>query len=174
VVSNLSSSRALRDIAERHHSTYSASAVGEVHVVTEMKARQAVLGGEGNGGIILPELHYGRDALVGVALFLTYLAKRGGTCSALRATYPNYAMAKEKIDLQPGVDTDALLARVAAAHAHLNLSTIDGVKIDFTDRWVHLRKSNTEPIVRIYTEAPTFEEAEALASEFVAKLAELK
>jgi len=173
VVSNLSSSRALRDIADRHHSTYSASAVGEVHVVTEMKARQAVIGGEGNGGIILPELHYGRDALVGVALFLTYLAKRGGTCSALRATYPNYAMAKEKIDLQPGVDTDALLARVASAHAHLNPSTIDGVKIDFADRWVHLRKSNTEPIVRIYTEAPTEAEAAALASEFVAKLASL-
>ena len=173
VVSNLSSSRALRDIAERHHSTYSASAVGEVHVVAEMKAKGAVLGGEGNGGIILPELHYGRDALVGVALFLTYLAQRGGTCSALRATYPNYAMAKEKIDLQPGVDTDALLVRVAASQAHLNPSTIDGVKIDFADRWVHLRKSNTEPIIRIYTEAPTPAEAEALATEFAAKLSSL-
>jgi phosphomannomutase len=137
-----------------------------------MKARQAVLGGEGNGGIILPELHYGRDALVGVALFLTYLAKKGGTCSELRATYPNYAMAKEKIDLEPGVDTDALLARVAADHAHLAPSTIDGVKIDFEDRWVHLRKCNTEPIVRVYTEAPTQAEAETLAAEFVTKLAE--
>jgi phosphomannomutase len=111
--------------------------------------------------------------LVGVALFLTYLAQRGGTCSALRATYPNYAMAKEKIDLQPGVGTDALLARVAASQAHLNPSTIDGVKIDFPDRWVHLRKSNTEPIIRIYTEAPTQAEAEALATEFAAKLSSL-
>jgi phosphomannomutase len=173
VVSNLSSSRALRDIAERHNSTYSASAVGEVHVVAEMKAKGAVLGGEGNGGIILPELHYGRDALVGVALFLTYLAQRGVTCSALRATYPNYAMAKEKMDLDPSVDTDALLARVAAAHQELHPSTIDGVKIDFPDRWVHLRKSNTEPIIRIYTEAPSQAEAEALATEFAAKLSSL-
>jgi phosphomannomutase len=173
VVSNLSSSRALRDIAERHNSTYSASAVGEVHVVAEMKAKGAVLGGEGNGGIILPELHYGRDALVGVALFLTYLAHRGGTCSELRATYPNYAMAKEKMDLDPSIDTDALLARVAVAHQELNPSTVDGVKIDFPDRWVHLRKSNTEPIIRIYTEAPTQAEAEALATDFAAKLSSL-
>jgi len=169
-VSNLSSSRALRDVAARHGSTYSASAVGEVHVVNEMKAHSAVIGGEGNGGIIYPELHYGRDSLVGIALFLTHLAQKQMSCSALRASYPDYFMAKEKASLTPSMDVDGLLASVAAEYASYSPSTIDGVKIDFESTWVHLRKSNTEPIVRIYTEAPTQAEADALAATFVQKL----
>ncbi len=169
-VSNLSSSRALRDVATWHGSTYSASAVGEVHVVHEMKAQNAVIGGEGNGGIIYPELHYGRDSLVGIALFLTHLAHKKMTCSALRARYPDYYMAKEKASLTPGMDIEGLLASVAIDYAEQSPSTIDGVKIDFETTWVHLRKSNTEPIVRIYTEAPTQLEADSLAATFVQKL----
>ena len=169
-VSNLSSSRALRDVAARHGSTYSASAVGEVHVVTEMKEKQAIIGGEGNGGIIYPELHYGRDSLVGIALFLTHLAQKKVKASELRASYPDYFMAKEKAALSASLDVDGLLASVASEYAQYQPSTIDGVKIDFESTWVHLRKSNTEPIVRIYTEAPSQEEADALAATFVKKL----
>jgi len=169
-VSNLSSSRALRDVAARHGSTYSASAVGEVHVVTEMKAKHATIGGEGNGGIIYPALHYGRDSLVGIALFLTHLAQKKMKASQLRASYPDYFMAKEKAALSASLDVDGLLASVASEYAVNAPSTIDGVKIDFETTWVHLRKSNTEPIVRIYTEAPSQEEADALAATFVKKL----
>lgn len=169
-VSNLSSSRALRDVAARHGSTYSASAVGEVHVVTEMKAKDAVIGGEGNGGIIYPELHYGRDSLVGIALFLTHLAQKKMKASALRASYPDYFMAKEKASLSATLDVDGLLASIAAEYAPQAPSVIDGVKIDFDTTWVHLRKSNTEPIVRIYTEAPSQAEADALAATFIKKL----
>ena len=169
-VSNLSSSRALRDIAARHGSTYSASAVGEVHVVNEMKAKDAVIGGEGNGGIIFPDSHYGRDSLVGIALFLSLLAQRGGRCSELRASYPDYFMAKEKATLTASMDVDGLLSSIASEYAGHQPSTIDGVKIDFESTWVHLRKSNTEPIVRIYTEAPTQAEADDLAAQFVKKL----
>ena len=169
-VSNLSSSRALRDVAARHGSTYSASAVGEVHVVTEMKAKHATIGGEGNGGIIYPALHYGRDSLVGIALFLTHLAQKKMKVSELRASYPDYFMAKEKAALSASLDVDGLLAYVASEYSVHEPSTIDGVKIDFETTWVHLRKSNTEPIVRIYTEAPSQEEADALAATFVKKL----
>jgi phosphomannomutase len=172
-VSNLSSSRALRDVAARHGSTYSASAVGEVNVVTEMKAKNAVIGGEGNGGIILPELHYGRDSLVGVALFLTHLAKTGLKVSALRKTYPDYFMAKMKIELQPGMDEDSLLKTIEDRYKNEEISTIDGVKIDFAQGWVHLRKSNTEPIIRVYTEASTQAAADELGNRFVAELATL-
>lgn len=172
-VSNLSSSRALRDVAARHNSTYSASAVGEVNVVDEMKATSAVIGGEGNGGIILPELHYGRDALVGIALFLTHLAKTGQSASALRNSYPAYFMAKKKIDLDKSMDVDAILEQMATKYAHEEIHTIDGVKIDFDKGWVHLRKSNTEPIIRVYTEAPSQQEADALGDRFVAELAAL-
>ena len=172
-VSNLSSSRALRDVAAKHNSTYSASAVGEVNVVTEMKATNAIIGGEGNGGIILPALHYGRDSLVGVALFLTHLAKLGTTVSALRKSYPEYFMAKKKINLEAGMDVDGILDAIADKYKHEQLSTIDGVKIDFAEGWVHLRKSNTEPIIRVYTEAATQQEADALGDRFVSELAEL-
>ncbi len=171
-VSNLSSTRALRDVTEGHGQTYTASAVGEVNVVEAMKATNAVIGGEGNGGIIYPESHYGRDALVGIGLFLTHLAKEGKTASALRASYPSYFMAKKKVDLEAGMDVDGLLASIAEAYAHERVTTVDGVKIDFTDRWVHLRKSNTEPIVRIYTEAPSAEAAHALANRFIEELTE--
>lgn len=170
VVSNMSSSKALRDLAESKGSSYSASAVGEVNVVNEMKAQKAVLGGEGNGGIILPELHYGRDALVGIALALTHLAKSGKTLSELRAGYPEYYMGKQKIELDPTMDVDALLALVAERYATEEISTIDGVKITWSDRWVHLRKSNTEPIIRIYTEAPSVDEALALGQRFISEL----
>ena len=162
-VSNMSSTRALRDITERHGGTYTASAVGEVNVVKQMKDSKAVIGGEGNGGVIYPASHYGRDALVGIGLFLTHLAKSGKSVSALRATYPNYFMAKERLDLSPTTDVDALLASVKKHYADYPVNDIDGVKVDFPDRWVHFRKSNTEPIVRIYTEAPTQAEAEELA-----------
>ena len=172
-VSNLSSSRALRDVAARHNSTYSASAVGEVNVVTEMKATNAIIGGEGNGGIILPALHYGRDALVGIALFLTHLAKTGMKVSALRQSYPAYFMAKKKINLAAGMDVDAILDKMATKYSGEEVSTVDGVKIDFAQGWVHLRKSNTEPIIRVYTEASTQEEADALGDRFVAELAEM-
>ncbi len=162
-VSNLSSSRALRDITLRHGCSYSASAVGEVNVTTKMKETGAVIGGEGNGGVIYPASHYGRDALVGVALFLTLLAKSGKKVSELKKTYPAYAIAKNKIELTPDIDVDAILAEVKKRYASETITDIDGVKIDFADSWVHLRKSNTEPIIRIYSEAATMEAADALA-----------
>ncbi|MDR0865443.1 MAG: phosphoglucosamine mutase [Candidatus Symbiothrix sp.] len=162
-VSNMSSTRALRDVTEKHGHTYTASAVGEVNVVAKMKETHAVIGGEGNGGVIYPESHYGRDALVGIGLFLTQLAKSGKTVSELRATYPSYFMAKQRLDLTPETDIDALLNSIKKKYAAYPVNDIDGVKVDFPDRWVHFRKSNTEPIIRIYTEAPTQEEAEELA-----------
>ncbi len=163
-VSNLSSSRALRDVTRAHGCTYTASAVGEVNVVTKMKETGAVIGGEGNGGVIYPAAHYGRDALVGVAIFLTLLAKSGKTVSELKAGYPPYAIVKHKIELTPAIDVDAVLAAVRDKYASEEVTTIDGVKIDFADGWVHLRKSNTEPIIRIYAEADTEEHADALAN----------
>lgn len=166
-VSNMSSSRALRDITEKHGGSYQASAVGEVNVVELMKATNAIIGGEGNGGIIYPEIHYGRDALVGVALFLTYLANQNQTVAELRASYPQYYMSKNKIELTPQIDVDAILSQMTQKYQSENISTIDGVKIDFPTEWVHLRKSNTEPIIRIYTEAPTQSAADNLAERFV-------
>ena len=162
-VSNLSSSRALRDITQRHGCSYSASAVGEVNVTTEMKRTGAVIGGEGNGGVIYPASHYGRDALVGVALFLTLLAKSGKKVSELKATYPAYAIAKNKIELTPEINVDAILEEIKNVYSSEKITDIDGVKIDFEDGWVHLRKSNTEPIIRIYSEAATMAEADAMA-----------
>ena len=162
-VSNMSSSRALRDITQKHGGSYQASAVGEVNVVEMMKSTNAIIGGEGNGGIIYPELHYGRDSLVGVALFLTHLANLDMTVAELRASYPQYYMSKNKIELTPQIDVDAILLAMTEKYKNENISTIDGVKIDFAFEWVHLRKSNTEPIIRIYTEAPSQEEADALA-----------
>lgn len=172
-VSNLSSSRALRDVTNNHGCSYSAAAVGEVNVTTEMKRTGAVIGGEGNGGVIYPELHYGRDALVGVALFLTLLAKKGCKVSELRKTYPQYSIYKTKIQLSPALDVDALLDAVKKHFAGEKITDIDGVKIDFEDSWVHLRKSNTEPIIRIYSEAPTMEAAELLADKIKAIIAEM-
>lgn len=170
-VSNLSSTRALRDVTERHGGTYTAAAVGEVNVVTKMKETGALIGGEGNGGVIYPELHYGRDALVGIALFLSLLAKSGKKVSELRATYPDYYMSKQRVDLPQGVDTEALLSRLAREYQDKGtINLIDGVKIDLPTQWVHVRRSNTEPIIRIYTEAPSTEEAQALADEFKATL----
>lgn len=170
-VSNLSSTRALRDVTERHGGTYTAAAVGEVNVVTKMKETSALIGGEGNGGVIYPELHYGRDALVGIALFLSLLAKSGKKVSELRATYPDYYMSKQRVDLPQGVDTEALLSRLAREYQDKGtINLIDGVKIDLPTQWVHVRRSNTEPIIRIYTEAPSSEEAQALADEFKATL----
>lgn len=163
-VSNLSSSRALRDVTRRHGCEYNAAAVGEVNVVAKMKETSAVIGGEGNGGVIYPELHYGRDALVGVALFLTLLAKSGKKVSELKKTYPPYQIAKNKIQLTPDIDVDAILVAVKDEFAGCDITDIDGVKIDFPDSWVHLRKSNTEPIIRIYSEAETMDKAEALAA----------
>ncbi len=162
-VSNMSSSRALRDITNKHNGSYQASAVGEVNVVELMKKTNAIIGGEGNGGIIYPELHYGRDSLVGVALFLTYLANQDKTVAELRASYPQYYMSKNKIELTPQIDVDAILVAMTDKYKNENITTIDGVKIDFATDWVHLRKSNTEPIIRIYTEAPTQEQADDLA-----------
>lgn len=167
-VSNLSSSRALRDITRAHGCSYSASAVGEVNVTTEMKRTGAVIGGEGNGGVIYPELHYGRDALVGVALFLTLMAKSGKKVTELKAGYPPYAIAKNKIELTPEINVDAILAAVKEKFASEEITDIDGVKIDFADKWVHLRKSNTEPIIRIYSEASTMAQAEELAEQIKA------
>ena len=161
-VSNLSSTRALRDVTRKYGLEYNASAVGEVNVVTKMKNTGAVIGGEGNGGVIYPASHYGRDALVGIALFLTYLAKKQMTVSELRKTYPAYYMAKNRIDLTPDVDVDAILVKVKEIYANEEVNDIDGVKIDFPDKWVHLRKSNTEPIIRVYSEAGSPEEAEAI------------
>ena len=173
-VSNLSSTRALRDVTEQHGGTYTASAVGEVNVVNAMKANKAVIGGEGNGGIILPEAHYGRDALVGIALFLSLLAEKQLSVSALKKIYPLYFMSKKKIDLMPTIDVDLLLYTIEQNYAHEPLTTVDGVKIDFADSWVHLRKSNTEPIIRIYTEAPSQQQADALADRFIAELKALQ
>ncbi|EKF54753.1 phosphoglucosamine mutase [Galbibacter marinus] len=169
-VSNLSSSRALRDITQKHGGHYKASAVGEVNVVSLMKKTQAIIGGEGNGGIIYPESHYGRDSLVGVALFLTHLAEKQVTVKELRDSYPSYFMSKKKIELTPELDVDKILESVVEAYSHEDITTIDGVKIDFSDSWVHLRKSNTEPIIRIYTEATTQENADDLAEKFIAEL----
>ncbi|MDE7110124.1 MAG: phosphoglucosamine mutase, partial [Muribaculaceae bacterium] len=162
-VSNLSSSRALRDVTASHGCDYNAAAVGEVNVVAKMKETGAVIGGEGNGGVIYPELHYGRDALVGVALFLSLLAKEGKKVSELKKGYPAYAIAKNKIQLTPDIDVDAILEAVKVKFSDEKITDIDGVKIDFPKSWVHLRKSNTEPIIRIYSEAATMEEANALA-----------
>ena len=172
-ISNLSSSRALRDVAKNLDSDYFASAVGEVNVVNLMKEKKAIIGGEGNGGIIYPELHYGRDSLVGVALFLTHLAKENKTVSELRATYPSYFMGKKKIELTADIDVDALLIKVQEEYKNEEISTVDGVKIDFADNWVHLRKSNTEPIIRIYTEAFSQEEADKLGDDMIAKIRSL-
>jgi phosphomannomutase len=162
-VSNMSSSRALRDVTKAHNGSYEASAVGEVNVVELMKKNNAIIGGEGNGGIIYPESHYGRDSLVGVALFLTHLANKKMSVAALRASYPEYYMSKNKIKLTPQIDVDAILTAMTEKYKNEDISTIDGVKIDFASEWVHLRKSNTEPIIRIYTEAPSQKEADALA-----------
>ena len=162
-VSNMSSSRALRDVTNLHNGSYEASAVGEVNVVELMKKNNAVIGGEGNGGIIYPELHYGRDSLVGVALFLTHLANKKMTVSALRASYPEYYMSKNKIELTPQIDVDAILVAMTKKYKNEDITTIDGVKIDFAENWVHLRKSNTEPIIRIYTEAASQTAADTLA-----------
>ncbi len=172
-VSNLSSSRALRAVTEKHGCQYNAAAVGEVNVVTKMKETGAVIGGEGNGGVIYPELHYGRDALVGVALFLTLLAKEGKKVSELKAGYPRYAIAKNKIELTPDIDVNAILEAVKVKFSNEKITDIDGVKIDFPDSWVHLRKSNTEPIIRIYSEAETMEKADALAEEIKKVIASL-
>ena len=166
-VSNLSSTRALRDVTRRYGQQYNAAAVGEVNVVTKMKETGAVIGGEGNGGVIYPAAHYGRDALVGIALILTYLAKRGMKTSELRATYPPYFIAKNRIDLTPDTDVDAILKKVKALYASEEVNDIDGVKIDFPDRWVHLRKSNTEPIIRVYSEAQTMEKADELGKQLM-------
>ncbi|WP_309609380.1 phosphoglucosamine mutase [Flavobacterium sp.] len=170
-VSNMSSSRALRDVTNMHKGNYQASAVGEVNVVELMKKNNAIIGGEGNGGIIYPELHYGRDSLVGVALFLTLLANKKISVSALRASYPEYYMSKNKIELTPQINVDNILVEMTEKYKNdsstSSLSTIDGVKIDFAENWVHLRKSNTEPIIRIYTEAPTQKEADVLASRII-------
>lgn len=164
-VSNLSSSRALRDVTHAHGCSYSAAAVGEVNVVAKMKETGAVIGGEGNGGVIYPEAHYGRDALVGVALFLSLLAKSGKTVSELRRQYPQYEIVKNKIQLTPEIDVDAILASVKSKFSNETITDIDGVKIDFADSWVHLRKSNTEPIIRIYAEAKSAAEAEKLVAQ---------
>ena len=167
-VSNLSSTRALRDVTNRYAGcTYSAAAVGEVNVVTKMREVGAVIGGEGNGGVIYPAAHSGRDALVGIALMLTYLAKTGMTTSQLRATFPNYQIAKNRIDLTPGTDVDAILAKVKEMYKDQQVNDIDGVKIDFPDKWVHLRKSNTEPIIRVYSEAETMEKADQLGKDIM-------
>ncbi len=166
-VSNLSSTRALRDVTEKHGGKYSAAAVGEVNVVTKMKETNAVIGGEGNGGVIYPESHYGRDALVGIGLFLTHLAKSGKKCSELRASYPEYFISKNKIELTPDLDVDKILIDMKEKYQSEQVNDIDGVKIDFPDKWVHLRKSNTEPIIRIYSEAHTENEAEDLATKII-------
>jgi len=172
-VSNLSSSRALRDVTEKHGGTYHASAVGEVNVVQLMKETKAVIGGEGNGGIIYPESHYGRDSLVGVALFLTHLAKSKISCNALRASYPSYFMSKNKIQLTPNLDVDKILISVVEKYKHEEVNTVDGVKIDFPNEWVHLRKSNTEPIIRIYTESTSQNKADQLAMRVMDEISEI-
>jgi phosphomannomutase len=172
-VSNLSSSRALRDVTRKHGNEYYAAAVGEVNVTTKMKEKNAVIGGEGNGGVIYPASHYGRDALVGIALFLTHLAKEKKTVSELRATYPPYFIAKQKIELTPDIDVDAILAAMKTKFSAYDVTDIDGVKIDFPDKWVHLRKSNTEPIIRIYSEAATMSDAEQSGAEIIGIIREM-
>ena len=169
-VSNLSSTRALSDVTRKYGKEYNAAAVGEVNVVTKMKETNAVIGGEGNGGVIYPEIHYGRDALVGIALFLSLLAKSGKKCSELRKTYPEYVISKNKIQLTPDTNVDAILANIAETYKNEKVNTIDGVKIDFAQGWVHLRKSNTEPIIRIYAESSTMDAANALAQEIMNKI----
>ena len=169
-VSNMSSSRALRDITEKRNGNYTASAVGEVNVVNKMKETNAIIGGEGNGGIIYPELHYGRDSLVGIALFLSYLADLRTSVSSLRKTYTSYFMSKKKIQLTPQLDVDGILKAMEAKYASEEINTIDGLKIDFAENWVHLRKSNTEPIIRIYTEAKSQEEADILADKIIGEI----
>jgi phosphomannomutase len=173
-VSNLSSSRALRDITQKHGGNYMASAVGEVNVVTSMKSINAVIGGEGNGGIIYPESHYGRDSLVGVALFLSHLAHLKISCKELRDSYPSYFMSKNKIELTPEINVDVLLEKMALKYKHEDVITIDGVKINFKSEWVHLRKSNTEPIIRIYTESISQQSADGLATRFIKEIKEIK
>ena len=172
-VSNLSSSRALSDVTQIHGGEYFASAVGEVNVVAKMKEVGAVIGGEGNGGVIYPELHYGRDALVGAALFLTYLAEKGMTMTELRKTYPAYFASKNKIELTPAIDVDKVLREMKSRYANEKVNDTDGVKIDFPENWVHLRKSNTEPIIRVYTEAKTMAEADALARRIIAEIKQI-
>lgn len=172
-VSNLSSTRALRDVTENHGQRYSASAVGEVNVVAEMRRINAIIGGEGNGGIIYPTLHAGRDALLGIAFFLTHLAKSGKSMTVLRASYPPYFISKNKIELTPAINVDALLERVKGVHVENDINTADGVRIDFADSWVHLRKSNTEPIIRIYAEAPSMAAADALAQRIMKLIEQL-
>ena len=172
-VSNLSSSRALSDVTQMHGGEYFASAVGEVNVVAKMKEVGAVIGGEGNGGVIYPELHYGRDALVGAALFLTYLAEKGMTMTELRKTYPAYFASKNKIELTPAIDVDKVLREMKSRYANEKVNDADGVKIDFPENWVHLRKSNTEPIIRVYTEAKTMAEADALARRIIAEIKQI-
>jgi phosphomannomutase len=169
-VSNLSSTRALRDVTNQHGGEYFAAAVGEVNVVNQMKAQGAIIGGEGNGGVIFPESHYGRDALVGIGLFLTHLANKGMKISELRASYPNYVMSKNKIELSPALDVDLILKTIAEHYQQFPVNTIDGVKIDFPNGWLHLRKSNTEPIIRIYAEAPSESEANELAQEIIEQI----
>jgi phosphomannomutase len=171
--SNLSSTRALRDVTEGHGQNYYPAAVGEVNVVNAMKENDCVIGGEGNGGIIYPELHYGRDALVGIGLFLTHLAESGMECSVLRKCYPDYFISKNKITLPEGADADQLLAAFEKAHADDDINTVDGVKVDMPEGWVHLRKSNTEPIIRLYAEAGSSEEAERIAGEAMQLINEL-
>ena len=172
-VSNLSSTRALSDVTNKHNSNYFASAVGEVNVVENMKDKNAVIGGEGNGGIIYPALHYGRDALVGIALFLTNLAEKEISCKSLRKTYPNYFISKNKIDLDLSVDIAKLLKTLESKFSFNNINTIDGLKINFDDGWVHLRRSNTEPIIRIYSESVTLDKANQLAEDFISQIKEL-
>jgi phosphomannomutase len=172
-VSNLSSTRALRDVTEKHGGTYTAAAVGEVNVVTKMKETNAIIGGEGNGGIIYPELHYGRDSLVGIALFLSHLAKSGLTMSRLRNSYPNYFISKNKIELTPDINTDQVLVQMQQRYAKQPINTIDGVKIEFGKEWVHLRKSNTEPIIRIYAESDSNATADHLAQKIIADIKEI-
>ena len=172
-VSNLSSSRALRDVTQKHGVIYTASAVGEVNVVIKMKETNTVIGGEGNGGIIYPASHYGRDSLVGVALFLSHLAHQKVSCKTLRDSYPSYFMSKNKIQLTPEIDVDKILETMASAYKNEDVNTIDGVKIDFADEWIHLRKSNTEPIIRIYTEAKSQDAADALAIRFINEIKEI-
>jgi phosphomannomutase len=172
-VSNLSSTRALRDVTERLGGNYAAAAVGEVNVVTKMKETNAIIGGEGNGGVIFPELHYGRDALVGIALFLTHLAKSGLTMTRMRASYPNYHISKNKIELTPDINTDQILAQVQQRYSKQPINTIDGVKIEFDKEWVHLRKSNTEPIIRIYAESDSNATADHLANKIIGDIKEI-
>jgi len=172
-VSNLSSSRALADVTRGFGGQYEPAAVGEVNVVAKMKETNAVIGGEGNGGVIYPESHYGRDALVGIGLFLTHLAKSGIKCSELRAKYPEYHISKNKIELTPDIDVDGVLKRIEEKYKNEDINTIDGLKIDFPDKWVQLRKSNTEPIIRIYAEGQSMQEADNLAQTIIADIKSL-